>query len=435
MADSRVGVWRERLVAVLSLLTSFALAPVSLVPAALLAVMVGALSSTTVEVVRGTTPADWRLLLLSAATLGSVPVATLLARLGVHIHKRRAGALFGIVETTVPAGDGTLRLLRGIGFVVGRDAWAAVGHTTVIGLAGLLFGGLAVLLIAYGAGGVIGGIGALAATLLTSGSVQVTGMALVVAVLVAGPPLVVAGLWVAPWLVRLDLAVMRRTLFDSPQVRVRRRLWELSDTRSRMVDAAEAERRRIERDLHDGAQQRLLSLTLTLARARAKSDRDPEQARELVEEAQREAQAVMAELREVARGLHPKVLTDHGLDAALPVAAGRCPVPVRLEVHLDERPSPRAEGVAYYVVCEALTNVAKHAQASAVTVRAERIRRRRDDLLRITVIDNGRGGADPQSGTGLHGLSDRVEAVDGELFIHSPPGEGTVLTADIPWRA
>src|SRR5690606_22119229 len=161
----------------LSLLTSFALAPVSLVPAALLAVMVGALSSTTVEVVRGTTPADWRLLLLSAATLGSVPVATLLARLGVHIHKRRAGALFGIVETTVPAGDGTLRLLRGIGFVVGRDAWAAVGHTTVIGLAGLLFGGLAVLLIAYGAGGVIGGIGALAATLLTSGSVQVTGMA------------------------------------------------------------------------------------------------------------------------------------------------------------------------------------------------------------------------------------------------------------------
>jgi hypothetical protein len=194
MADSRVGVWRERLVAVLSLLTSFALAPVSLVPAALLAVMVGALSSTTVEVVRGTTPADWRLLLLSAATLGSVPVATLLARLGVHIHKRRAGALFGIVETTVPAGDGTLRLLRGIGFVVGRDAWAAVGHTTVIGLAGLLFGGLAVLLIAYGAGGVIGGIGALAATLLTSGSVQVTGMALVVAVLVAGPPLVVAGL-------------------------------------------------------------------------------------------------------------------------------------------------------------------------------------------------------------------------------------------------
>jgi len=219
---------------------------------------------------------------------------------------------------------------------------------------------------------VIGGIGALAATLLTSGSVQVTGMALVVAVLVAGPPLVVAGLWVAPWLVRLDLAVMRRTLFDSPQVRVRRRLWELSDTRSRMVDAAEAERRRIERDLHDGAQQRLLSLTLTLARARAKFDRDPEQARELVEEAQREARAVMAELREVARGLHPKVLTDHGLDAALPVAAGRCPVPVRLEVHLDERPSPRAEGVAYYVVCEALTNVAKHAQASAVTVRAER---------------------------------------------------------------
>jgi len=154
-----------------------------------------------------------------------------------------------------------------------------------------------------------------------------------------------------------------------------------------------------------------------------------------VEEARRESRAVIADLRDVAQGLHPRVLTDHGLEAALPVAAARCPVPVRLDIHLDERPSPRAEGVAYYVVCEALTNVAKHADAAAVTVRAERVRRRRGDLLRVTVTDNGRGGADPRAGTGLHGLADRVEAVDGDLFLHSPPGEGTVLTADIPWKA
>lgn len=167
-----------------------------------------------------------------------------------------------------------------------------------------------------------------------------------------------------------------------------------------MVDAAEAERRRIERDLHDGAQQRILALTMTLARARAKFDGGPEAARALVREAQSESRAVLADLREVARGLHPRVLTDHGLGAALPVAAGRCPVPVRVEVDLVERPSPRAEATAYYVVCEALASIAKHADAAAVTVRAEHVARNRVGVLRLTVTDDGRGGADPEAGTG-----------------------------------
>ncbi|WP_017621350.1 sensor histidine kinase, partial [Nocardiopsis gilva] len=194
--------------------------------------------------------------------------------------------------------------------------------------------------------------------------------------------------------------------------------------------------RRIERDLHDGAQQQLLAVTMTLARARARFDRDPEQARSLLDQAQAEAKEVMAELREVARGLHPRVLTDHGLEAALPVAAGRCPVPVRVDVDLPDRPSRRAEGIGYYVVCEALTNVAKHAAADNVAVRAERVRgNRRDDLLRLTVTDDGAGGAEPDAGTGLYGLWDRVNAVDGALRVHSPVGEGTVLTADIPWEA
>jgi signal transduction histidine kinase len=202
-----------------------------------------------------------------------------------------------------------------------------------------------------------------------------------------------------------------------------------------MVDAAEAERRRIERDLHDGAQQRLLLVTMTLTRARARFDRDPALARQLLDQASAEAREVMAELREVARGLHPRVLTDHGLDAALPVAAGRCPVPVRVDTDLPDRPSPRAEGVAYYVACEALTNVAKHARAASASVRAERVAARSGDLLRLTVRDDGAGGADPDSGTGLYGLWDRVAAVDGTLAVRSPVGGGTTLTADIPWRA
>ncbi len=435
MTDGGFGAWRERLVSVLHLFTSFALSLLYLTPAALLVLVVGSLSATVAEIVLGLVTLDWELPLLAALTLVSLPAATLLSRLFTLVQKKRVGSLFGIVETTVPeAGDAPpLRALR---FVLGRDAWTAVLYSTVAGATGLLFGGLTVLLVAYGAGGVVGGVVALAVTLLSTVSVQTTSLATVLVCLLAGPPLVVGGLWAAPHLVRLDARIMQRVLFDSPQVRVRRRLLELSDSRSRMVDAAEAERRRIERDLHDGAQQRLLALTMTLARARAKFERDPEQARQLLEEAQRESRAVMADLREVARGLHPRVLTDHGLDAALPVAAGRCPVPVRLDVDLDERPSPRAEGVAYYVACEALTNVAKHAGASSVTVRAERVARRRGgDLLRITVTDDGRGGADPDAGTGLHGLSDRVQAVDGALFVHSPPGEGTVLTADIPWKA
>ncbi|GAA3978780.1 sensor histidine kinase [Thermobifida alba] len=435
MADSGLGAWRERLISVLHLFTSFALSLLYLVPAALLVLMAGSLSSTVAEIMLRLVPVDWELPVLAALTLVSLPVATLLSRLCTHIQKKRVGALFGIVETTVPEPDDAPPLLRGLRYVLGREAWTTVLYSTVAGFTGLLAGGLTVLLVAYGTGGVVGGVLALAITFLSDVSVQNTGLTTVLLCVLAGPPLVVGGLWAAPWLVRLDTGIMRRVLFDSPQVRVRRRLLELSDTRSRMVDAAEAERRRIERDLHDGAQQRLLALTMTLTRARAKFERDPEQARALLEEAQRESRAVMADLREVARGLHPRVLTDHGLDAALPVAAGRCPVPVRLDVDLAERPSPRAEGVAYYVACEALTNVAKHAGATAVTVRAERVPRRRGDLLRLTVTDDGRGGADPDAGTGLHGLSDRVHAVDGELFVHSPPGEGTVLTADIPWEA
>lgn len=242
--------------------------------------------------------------------------------------------------------------------------------------------------------------------------------------------------WTAsPGLLRLYARLSRWLLAPTEKARLHARVQHLATSRADTIDAQASEVRRIERDLHDGAQQRLLAVTLTLSRARSRFDRDPEGARGLLEEAQAEAKEVMEELREVARGLHPRVLTDHGLEAALPVAAGRAPVPVKVDVDLDGRPSPRAEGVAYYVASEALTNVAKHARATAARITVRRVPGRGGDLLRISVGDDGVGGADPEGGTGLYGLWDRVDAVDGRLHIAGPEGGGTVLTAEIPWEA
>ncbi|GAA3746273.1 signal transduction histidine kinase [Spinactinospora alkalitolerans] len=430
--------WRERSVSVLHLLTSLVLSLLYLVPVLLLTSIVNGVSWTLVLMLQERAVLlDTLVTVLSVAIL--LPLTTLLARLACRIQRSRLEGVFGIVEAGVPPsapeGGRTVRTAR---HLFGRDAWGAVFYSTAAGFSSLFTGGLVLVLIGVGGAalGVLIGAGATLvngtfATLVTDTNVLQPLLLLVV----FGPAAAVAGFWAAPLLVRADVALAQRLLFDSPRVQAHRRIIELHDSRLRMVDAAEAERRRIERDLHDGAQQRLLAVTMTLTRARSKFDRDPEQARTLLEEAQAESKAVMAELREVARGLHPRVLTDHGLEAALPVAAGRCPLPVRVEVELAERPSSRAEGVAYYVACEALTNVTKHAGAETATVRAERIGRRRGDLLRLTVTDDGKGGAEPDAGTGLYGLWDRINAVDGTLTLHSPSGEGTVLTADIPWRA
>ncbi|MBB6173639.1 signal transduction histidine kinase [Nocardiopsis mwathae] len=365
------------------------------------------------------------------------PLATLIARLACAVQRHRLESVFGIPAAGVPrpetAAGGRLKpLLQAAVHLAGRDAWTAVVHSTAIGLQGLVSGGITIGLVVYGIAVAIGSFLGLGYLVLDGGAADV---ARLITVIAAGLLAAFVGLLLVPLLVGLEVEACRRLLLDDSEVRVRRRLREVTDSRLRMVDAAEAERRRIERDLHDGAQQRLLAVTMTLARARARFDRDPDRARALLDEAQAEAKEVMAELREVARGLHPRVLTDHGLEAALPVAAGRCPVPVRVDVDLPGRPSPRAEGVGYYVVCEALANVAKHARADSVAVRAERVRGGRHDLLRLTVTDDGAGGADPEAGTGLYGLWDRVNAVDGTLSVHSPAGEGTVLTADIPWEA
>jgi len=192
-----------------------------------------------------------------------------------------------------------------------------------------------------------------------------------------------------------------------------------------MVAAADAERRRIERDLHDGAQQRLVALAMTLGRAKATDD--PVLAKNLVGEAHGEAKEALVELRNLARGIHPAVLTDRGLDAAVSALAARCPIPVAVDVDLPHRASAHSEAIAYFVVAEALTNVAKHAQATRAWLTVEYL----GDRLVVEVLDNGRGGA-LATGIGISGLRDRVRAVDGDLHLSSPPGGGTTLRVELP---
>ncbi|WP_250558030.1 sensor histidine kinase [Pseudonocardia lacus] len=237
---------------------------------------------------------------------------------------------------------------------------------------------------------------------------------------------------VAPMLVRglvaVDVAVARTLLGPPPRV-LARRVHELERSRARVVDAGETERRRIERDLHDGTQQQLVALGMTLGRAKARYADDPGSIGELLDDAHQQAKDAVTDLRLLIRGLHPPVLADRGLDAALSAIAVRCPVPVELSVEIERRPPATVEAIGYFVVAEALTNVARHSGASAAVVR---VRREDDGPVWITVTDNGTGGADPGRGTGLRGLRDRVSAVDGQLSVDSPVGGPTVLTVELP---
>lgn len=211
-------------------------------------------------------------------------------------------------------------------------------------------------------------------------------------------------------------------------VELRARVEELRASRARIVEAADEERRRLERDLHDGAQQRLVSLALDLRLASARLATDPRAADELLEKAATELGEATTELRELARGLHPAVLSDRGLRPALEALAGRAPVPVALGEPPEERLPAAVESASYFVVAEALTNVARYARASRAEVRVSH----RDGEVEVEVRDDGGGGADPGSGSGLRGLADRVAALDGRLEVISPPGCGTTVRAVIP---
>jgi signal transduction histidine kinase len=210
-------------------------------------------------------------------------------------------------------------------------------------------------------------------------------------------------------------------------VELRARPEDLKGSRARLVEAGDAERRRLERNLHDGAQQRMVAIALQLSLIKGRIRGDPEAAEQLVATASDELALSLSELRELARGLHPAVL-EHGLAAALDSLATRSTVPATVSFESSDRLPERVEFAAYFVACEALANVAKYARATTVSMRVWRA----GPLASIEIVDDGVGGADDARGSGLRGLADRVEALDGHLRVRSPPGEGTVVTAELP---
>ena len=375
---------------------------------------------------------------LAFAGVGAVPalglgilmlLPTLWAALGLAALERSRLAAFG--EHVEPPADGPGLWSRGM--ILHGTGWRAVAYASlqgtwacvtgavvasalVLGIAGLLAPGRAAEIV--GAGGWFSGVVRTLAVVLV-----------IVAPLIArGSTSVTAHL--AQWLIGRD-----------PQREIsalNRRVETLTTTRTEAVDSVEAERRRIERDLHDGPQQRLVSIAMDLGMARAALDADPDKAREMLDRAHSDSKAAITEMRQVARGIAPPILTDRGLDAALTALAGRAAVPVSVEVTLPAaRLDPTIEAIAYFCVSEALTNVVKHARAS----RAQVVLAVTDGWLHVTVTDDGVGGAvahphgaDATSGTGLTGLRQRVAAVDGALRIDSPAGGPTSVRILLPIR-
>jgi signal transduction histidine kinase len=240
--------------------------------------------------------------------------------------------------------------------------------------------------------------------------------------------LLLAAPWVARGCAAADAFAGRHLLGPGPSEELRQRVENLARSRAELVAAADTERRRIERDLHDGVQQRLVSLAVNLGMAReAFADASPE-VRDVLAAAHDEATQALAELRDFVRGLHPAVLNDRGLDAALSGIVARAPLPVSLRVAVTTRCSPTVEAIAYFTVSEALANVAKHARASRADVVVEQI----GGNLLITVSDNGDGGASAEEGGGLRGLAQRAAAVDGTFSVVSPLGGPTTVTVNLP---
>jgi signal transduction histidine kinase len=238
---------------------------------------------------------------------------------------------------------------------------------------------------------------------------------------------------VAPWFTvgygRLQLAMARSLLGPSAAALHAAQVTRLETSRTAAVDSAEAERRRIERDLHDGAQQRLVALAANLGAAREKLEHDDlEEGRTMVAVAHEEAKSALREIRDLVRGIHPVILEDRGLDAALSAVVARSPIPVALDVDVAQRPSPAVESAAYFVVNEALTNVTRHAKATRAHIGIARA----GDRLVIEVRDDGVGGADMAKGTGLAGLRDRVAGLGGTMYVISPDGGPTTISVELP---
>ncbi len=370
----------------------------------------------------------WELAVLYSAVALAGPALLLWAVRGFGtLQRARFRALLGVEIPAPPRGAAGNWALRPVRAWRAPATWRQLGYHLLALVGGTAGGALVaacwsapVLAVAYLAGRL--------------GDGRRLGLGLGAAVLAAAMLLVAPR--VARVVARADEAAGRALLGPSRGEELAVRVESLARSRAEIVAATDAERRRIERDLHDGTQRRLVSLALHLGMARASLTDAPEPIRQVIEQAHDEATEALAELRQLVRGLHPAVLDDRGLDAALSGIAANAPLPVRLRVDVPTRCAPGVEAVAYFVVSEALTNVAKHAGASHAEVTVERT----GDRLRIVVSDDGRGGATLDGGgtaangggTGLRGLAQRAAAVDGTLAVDSPPGGPTAITVELP---
>ena len=350
-----------------------------------------------------------------------------LARLGARIERARAALVLGapIAQPVIPAASGGVvrRIWKRL---TDRVAWKELGFMLLLGTVGTTLGAI---VIALWAGAVAAIVAPAFHAAAPSGSLlgrQTTwaligivaggiGMAVLTVLITRGFAVGLAA--IAKWLLAVDDRAVLAARVDT-----------LEATRAAAVESADARLRRLERDLHDGAQHRLSYIAMELDRARAKIADDPDGASELLSRAHEESKKAMGELRDLVRGIHPSVLTDRGLDAAVSGLAERCPVPVEVHIQMESRPPSAIETAAYYVVAEALTNIGKHAGASSAAVHIHR----NGSRMSISVWDDGQGGASRRPGSGLEGLAQRVEALDGSLTIDSPHGGPTTVRAEVP---
>jgi signal transduction histidine kinase len=372
--------------------------------------------------------------LMPLALIGLVVLfATLqFVRVVSAVERARAKALLGadIVDPFVPLAE-----IKGwwprIKAVLGDAAlWKGIAYCIVALPVGILTFTLAVTFWSIALGGITAPIWGTIESL--TGSSDIHGWAqfgILAGTFVGGVVFLIITPWVVHGLAVMDRGLIRGLLGADRSAQLQRRVTQLEVSKTASLDVAEAERTRIERDLHDGVQPRLVvaAMDLGLAREKAASGDNPE-VLALIERAQDETKQAISELRELVRGIHPAVLTDRGLDAALSSLAARCPVPVTVQVNLDQRPPTNVESAAYFIVAESLTNIAKHSDAHHARVNVNRD----DSRLRVEITDDGRGGARLEPGGGLSGLADRVRSLEGTFRVASPEGGPTTIIAELP---
>ncbi len=378
--------------------------------------------------------------LLAVTAVFAVP--TLVAflycsKLFTRVQRARFSALLGVEIDPIPARFTDLPWLRRLlAELKSASTWREVFYHVLAGVLGTIS---FVLVVPLWTTGLVFGTALLHGWFLPDVGIfglRLTTLPVLLLLTVIGLVCWFTAPWMARMLAAIDTAAAKALLEpdeDELNAELMRQVESLTESRAAALAAADSERRRIERDLHDGAQQRLVSLAMNLGMTRTTMTDVPETARKAIEQAHEEAKQALTELRDFVRGLHPAVLDELGLDAALSGIAARSAVPVRLMVDLPRRPPPAIEAVAYFVVAEALTNVAKHAHATQVDISVEvEPDRYGVDRLRLIVADNGRGGAKHDGGTGLRGLGQRIGSVDGTLRIDSPPGGPTVIVVELP---